>query len=400
MAEEGPTGDVPDPPDPPAAAPAVDAADLYSAIAAGESVRLLDVRDRDEVDAWHIDGPGVTFTHVPLSRFLQAQVTDGVADLAAEIDGEGPITAVCAAGEASAYAAGLLADAGVEARNLGDGMAGWARVYTATEIATDPTIVQYHRPSSGCLSYLVADGGEAAVVDPLRAFVDRYVADAADRDVDVVAVLDTHLHADHVSGVRDLADATGAERYLPTGSYDRGVTDDVEPIVDGDRIAVGDAALRAVALPGHTTGMTGLAIGDVLLTGDSLFLEGVARPDLQVAADDERAALARTLHETLVERLAVFDGGTLVAPGHVAGGTRPDDDGSFTATLGTLRDRLAAFDVAADAFVESVLADLPPEPANVRRIVDVNTGRETVDAATAFELELGPNNCAAGTWSG
>ena len=162
MAEQGPTGDVPDHPDPPAAAPTVEAADLYSAIAAGESVRLLDVRDRDEVDAWRIDGPGVTSTHLPLSRFLQAQVTDSVADLAAEIDGEGPITAVCAAGEASAYAAGLLADAGVEARNLGDGMAGWARVYTATEIATGPTIVQYHRPSSGCLSYLVSRSAASA----------------------------------------------------------------------------------------------------------------------------------------------------------------------------------------------------------------------------------------------
>jgi glyoxylase-like metal-dependent hydrolase (beta-lactamase superfamily II) len=376
---------------------AVDPDTLERRIAAHEPVRILDLRDRDATEAWRIDGPTVAFTQVPSSTFLQAEVTDSVADLAAEIDGEGPITVVCAEGKSSAYVADLLQAAGIPAHNLAAGMEGWARVYRATEIASYPTIVQYYRPSSGCLAYAVVSDGEAAVVDPLRAVTDRYTADLAGRGAEIVAVLDTHVHADHVSGLRSLSSAADAARYLPAASLDRGVTYEVEPLADGDVIQVGDADVEAVALPGHTTGMTGFAVGDVLLTGDSLFLDGVARPDLEVAGADERVALAGQLHGTVTERLARFDDGTTVAPGHVSeaaagGGT------VHTATLGDLRDRLGVFDADADTFVDRVLSALPPPPANAERLVAINTGTEDADAETAFELELGPNNCAAGTW--
>jgi glyoxylase-like metal-dependent hydrolase (beta-lactamase superfamily II) len=91
-------------------------------------------------------------------------------------------------------------------------------------------------------------GGEALVVDPLRAFTDRYRSDAADRDAEIVAVVDTHLHADHVSGLRDLADATGVTRYMPAESVARGVTYEVETLGDGDEIHVGQSALHVIAL--------------------------------------------------------------------------------------------------------------------------------------------------------
>jgi glyoxylase-like metal-dependent hydrolase (beta-lactamase superfamily II) len=377
---------------------AVDPGTLARRIDDGESVRILDLRDRDAVEAWRIDGPTVAFTQVPSSAFLQAEVTDSVAALAEDVDGEGPITVVCAEGKSSDYVADLLDEAGVPAHNLAEGMEGWARLYTATDIGDDPAVVQYGRRSSGCLGYAVVSAGEAAVVDPLRAFTDRYVADLADRGADVVAVLDTHVHADHVSGLRSLSRAAAAPRYLPAHSVDRGVTYDVEPLADGDRVPVGDAELEAVALPGHTTGMMGFSVGDALLTGDSLFLDGVARPDLEVADAADRADLARTLHGTLTERLAGFDDDTLVAPGHVSG-TTPGSEAGHTARLGDLRDRLAVFDTEADEFVDRVLSDLPPPPANAERIVAINTGTEDADDETAFELELGPNNCAAGTWT-
>lgn len=375
----------------------VDPETLERRIAAGEPVRILDLRDRDAVDAWRIDGPTVAFTQLPSSKFLQAEVTDSVGDLAVKIDGEGLITVVCAEGKSSAYVADLLREAGITAANLAGGMEGWARVYRVTEIDVDPTIMQYHRPSSGCLAYAIVSGGEAAVVDPLRAFTDRYVADLAERGVEIVATLDTHLHADHVSGLRALASAADATPYLPTGSLDRGVTYDVEPIADGDRIPVGDHALEAVALPGHTTGMTGFTIDEVLFTGDSLFVDGVARPDLEVADADQQSALAHRLHETITERLGRFDDGTTVAPGHVSEAAAAGET-AHTATLGDLRDRLAVFKTDADTFVDRLLADLPPRPANAGRIVAINTGTEQADAETAFGLELGPNNCAAGTW--
>ncbi|MHB9288590.1 MBL fold metallo-hydrolase [Halobacteriales archaeon Cl-PHB] len=381
-----------DAPDPPTDVPAESPTALAQRITAGEAVRILDLRDRDEVAAWQIDGPGVTLTQLPLSTFVQAQVTDGVSDIAADIEGEGPITAVCAEGAASAYVAGLLSEQGFQARNLAGGMEAWAEVYLARQIGEDPTILQFERPATGCLAYVVVSDGEAAVVDPLRTFTDRYLADVADLDAELVAVLDSHLHADHLSGRPDLAAAADATAYVPAETAERGVAAD-QTLADGDTVQVGKVEIRAVALPGHTTDMTGYAVGDVLLTGDSLFLDAVARPDLQ--AEGDIAALAADLHRTLTDRLAAFGDATTIAPGHHRRDTRPDAEGRYVASLGDLRDSIEVFDRSEQAVVERLTGDLPPEPANASEIVAVNRGAATVDDETAFELELGPNNCAA-----
>ncbi|MFB6310388.1 MAG: MBL fold metallo-hydrolase [Salinirussus sp.] len=384
--------------DPPADTDQVEAAELYERITAGDPVRILDVRDRDAVEAWRIDGPNVTHTQLATSRVLQAEVTGAVPELESEIEGDGPIIVVCAEGEASDYVAGVLADAGFEASNLAEGMEGWAKVYRVNVIKTNPTVLQCHRPSSGCLSYMIVSDEEAAVIDPLRAFTDRYVTEARDRHADIVAVFDSHLHADHISGLRELAAAVEAPALLPTESVERGLEYAVTGIEDGDEFEIGSANLQAIALPGHTTGMTGFTVGDMLFTADSLFLDGVARPDLQVAGTDEREGLASELYATLTDRLSRFTDETLIAPGHASEEVAAEG-GDLTAPLGTLRKQLAAFDLDRQAFVERVLADLPPPPANAERIVAINRGTETADAATAFELELGPNNCAAGTWN-
>jgi glyoxylase-like metal-dependent hydrolase (beta-lactamase superfamily II)/rhodanese-related sulfurtransferase len=368
-------------------------ADLAGALEAGEPVRLLDVRNRDEFESWHVDGPSVTHTLIPYMKWLQADAQDAVAERATEIEGEGPVVAVCGRGEASAYVAGLLSQAGIEAQNLAEGMEGWARVSQARTVRADPTVVQYRRPSSGCLGYLVVSGDEAVVVDPLRAFTDRYVADARERGAEVVAVLDTHVHADHVSGLRDLAAATGARRILPAPARERGVRFESETVADGEQLRVGSATIEAVGLPGHTTGMFGFVVGDVLLSGDSLFLDGLARPDLQDGPDP--ADLARELHATLTHRLGRFDDDTVLAPGHYETGSVPAEDGTYTAPLGEVRDRLAVFEESRQAFVERVTATEPPQPANADQIVAINLGRETASDDDAFELELGPNNCAA-----
>jgi thiosulfate/3-mercaptopyruvate sulfurtransferase len=357
----------------------------------GEAVTLLDTRNRSEIDEWRIEAPSLTRVEVPYMKFLAARATGDPADLLPD-DVPEPVVAVCARGEASDEVAAMLRAAGVDAVNLAGGMDGWARVYRATDRSADGVLVrQYRRPSSGCLAYLLVAGDEALVVDPLRAFADRYAADARELGAELVAAVDTHVHADHVSGLRQVA-ATGATPYMSPQAIERGVAFDVEPLAPGDELAVGEAAVEVVASPGHTTGGISLLVGDHLLCGDTLFVDGVARPDLE--ADDDAAAFARDLHRTLTQRFGDLPDDTVVAPGHYRDGAPRASDGSYTARLGDLRERLWPFAADTDAFVERVLGGLGPRPANDERIIAVNLGREAAGDDEAFELELGPNNCA------
>ncbi|MCG1003164.1 MULTISPECIES: MBL fold metallo-hydrolase [Halobacterium] len=385
---------------------------LKDRIDADEDVTLLDARMQSDYEEWHIDGENVTSINVPYFQFLDDDIDEDVLD---RIPDDRDVTVVCAKGGASEYVAGTLAERGYDVHHVGDGMNGWARIYDAVEVTGydgPGTLVQYQRPSSGCLGYLLYDDGEAAIIDPLRAFTDRYLADAAELrsaspasqarqdaeelGVDLQYALDTHVHADHISGVRDLVEE-GVEGVVPEAAVDRGVTyaDDLTTAADGDTFEVGDATIEAVYTPGHTTGMTSYLVGDSLLaTGDGLFVESVARPDLE-EGDDGAPDAARTLYESLQERVLTLPDDTLIGGAHFSDTADPADDGTYTATLGDLVAEMDALTMEEDEFVDLVLSDMPPRPANYEDIIATNLGQNAVGDDEAFTLELGPNNCAA-----
>lgn len=373
--------------------------DLHERIQRGERVNLLDVRNRDEFEAWRISGAGVEAAQVPYAEFVAAKARGEIEEFAADLDLREPVVAVCPRGEASATVAELLRDEGIDARNLDGGMRGWARVYVARElpVSTDEaTVLQYDRPASGCLSYLVVSANEAAVIDPLRAFSERYAADAETRGADLRFAMDTHVHADHLSAVQKLAHETEAEVVLPEGAKDRGLAFDARLLGDGEEIRVGETTLTALHAPGHTTELTALRLGDVLFPGDSLFVDSFGRPDLE-QGDEGARDLATTLYDTLTETLLALPDETLVAPGHRAPDVEPnpEENGTYAARLDAVRERLWIPEEKG-AFVDRVLGSLPPRPANYEDIIPANLGREDVDDETAFEIELGPNNCAVG----
>jgi glyoxylase-like metal-dependent hydrolase (beta-lactamase superfamily II) len=370
--------------------------ELKEQIDAGEEVTLLDTRMESDYEEWRIDGKGVTSINVPYFEFLEEDIDD---DVLAEIPDDRRVTVLCAKGGASEYVAGRLTELGYDVDHLSEGMNGWASIYEAVEVEGYDgagTLLQYQRPSSGCLGYLVYDDGEAAVVDPLRAFTDRYLEDAEELGVDLEYALDTHVHADHVSGVRDL-DEAGVEGVIPEAAVDRGVTyaDELTTAADGDTVEVGDATVEAVYTPGHTTGMTSYLVDDSLLaTGDGLFVESVARPDLE-EGDEGAPDAARTLYESLQERVLTLPEDTLVGGAHVSDAAEPAADGTYTAPVGDLVAEMDALTMDEDDFVELVLSDMPPRPANYEEIIATNLGQNEVDDEEAFTLELGPNNCAA-----
>jgi glyoxylase-like metal-dependent hydrolase (beta-lactamase superfamily II) len=357
-------------------------AELAERLERHEPVTVLDVRD----DAsWTIEAPSLTVLHIP-SRELLADPRAAAARLG------GPAVVVCNRGITAASAASALHEAGADVRVLEGGMRGWIGVLRAqpVDLGVDGLSAwQIRRPGRGCLSYLLAAGGEALVVDPAPDA--GFYTDLAERaGATITNVVDTHLHADHLSGARVLAAATGAVLRLPAPALDRGVAyaADVAPLHDGDEMAIGPVPVRALALPGHTTDMTGLVVtGRALIGGDSLFADGIARPDLQRSDPDGARAMARTLHATLHERVLALGDDVVLLPGH----THPGVVAAVAPTLGDVRravPELALDD--ADAFAVALVADMPPRPANYEAVIAVNAGQRPFDP----ELETGGNSCA------
>jgi glyoxylase-like metal-dependent hydrolase (beta-lactamase superfamily II) len=300
---------------------------------------------------------------------------------------------ICARGRASAAAAAALATAGIEATNVAGGMVAWSRLLVAQEvpIGTPTTVVQLRREARGCLSYLVVSDGEALVVDPAPN-VAAYVAEADRLDVRITRILDTHVHADHLSGMRELAAATGATMHLSDAAMARGVRyRGVFAVRDGAHLPVGRADLKVVALPGHTSDMTGVVVdGRAIVAGDSLLVGSVARPDLE-AGDDGMYDAAKVLQATIRDRVLALGDDVILLPCHYAGGRRSEP---LAPTLGEVR---AATPLLAiedpDAFAAATLAAMPPRPARYLEIIAANlAGADTMEAAG---LEVGANNCAA-----
>jgi len=178
--------------------------ELRGRIDAGDDVTVLDTRMESEYHEWRIEDDNVESVNIPYFEFLDDEIDE---EVLARVPEDRRLTAVCAKGGASEYVAGALQKRGYDVEHLVEGMEGWASIYDAVEVKRydgEGTLVQYQRPSSGCLGYMVVDGDEAAVIDPLRAFADRYIEDARDRGAELVYAVDTHVHADHVSGVRVL----------------------------------------------------------------------------------------------------------------------------------------------------------------------------------------------------
>jgi glyoxylase-like metal-dependent hydrolase (beta-lactamase superfamily II)/rhodanese-related sulfurtransferase len=238
---------------------------------------------------------------------------------------------------------------------------------------------QFTHDDLGCASYLVGDedAGMAAVVDP-RFEIDAYLEVARYMGVQIDHVLETHNHADHVSGHGRLAAATGATIHV---HRDAGPDYDHEPFDDGWELELGSVRVRAMHTPGHRPEHTAFALIDTargdeawaVLTGDTLFVGDIARPDLAVDKEEGARDIFRSLHE----RLLTLAPETEVWPGHLGGSLcgGPGMDMKVSSTIGFERrhnELLAETDE--DRFVEKALAALGPQPPNFQAIVDLNRG--------------------------
>lgn len=348
-----------------------------------EELFILDVRNEDDYDEWHIEGS----YNIPIYDQLLDEDFSGLAASLGEIPDDKEIVVACVAGVTSARAAEFLRDRGYDAVSMADGMGGWGRVHVRYGVEAIDGVAQIIRPGTGCVSYLVHDEGKGVVIDP-SIYVDKYLGIAADDDVDIIGVIDTHAHADHISGGRALAGELDVPYYLnPT---DAAALEDYRPLADGQTLTVGDRTLSVMHTPGHTPGSVSFRWRNALLSGDTLFLRSVGRPDLEGSDETDVRSAAEELFETLTT-LATLPDGTIVLPGHF----RDETTRPVATTLGDLESTNDLFGRDdREAFVETILEGLSEEPANFNRIKAINWGKEPL-TEEAEELELGPNNCAA-----
>jgi glyoxylase-like metal-dependent hydrolase (beta-lactamase superfamily II) len=341
------------------------------------SLYLLDVREPDEVAEWQIPKAH----NVPLGSLLSR---------ANELPHGMDLVLVCAKGTRAHQASVILNELGIPNRVLEGGMAAWASTYDRVEgDFGGATVVQLRRRGKGCLSYVIGAGTNAVVIDPSRE-LSQYDSVARQHGWTITHVLDTHLHADHLSGARELAAETGAALWLnPADPF----SFDFEPLADGKLIELApgiDLRVASVSVPGHTEGSTMYQLGEnAIFTGDTLFLESVGRPDLA----DQAEGYAHHLFHSLHDRVLPLNDGIVVFPAHFGQGVEVHAQQFVARELGSLRQTLPALAFNEDEFVEWALANVKDRPGNYRQIVDINAGQEQLKA-DADELEVGPNRCA------
>jgi len=234
---------------------------------------------------------------------------------------------------------------------------------------------------TACASYVLGckTHPQFAVVDPHVDLVDDYIALADAQGAPIVAVLDTHLQADHVSGLSELVARTGARAYLPAGS---GVEFAHHPLKDGEIITLGNTELQAIATPGHALAHHAYLITDhtradepwLVLTGDALLVGDAGRPDLHAHGEHTVDDMARMLYRALTERLLALPDQLVLYPAHYSGSVCGRGlSANPVSTIGFERRHNPALQFGSeDEFVAALTSDIPPVPEQQAAIVEAN----------------------------
>lgn len=355
-----------------------------------EELFILDVRNESDFHDWKIEGKNFDYLNVPYFDLL-----DGVEEIMDKIPAGKEVLVVCAKEGSSIMIAEMLSDEGRTVSYLKGGMKAWSEHLVPIKVGDlkdGGAIYQFVRIGKGCLSYMVVSNGEAAIIDSTR-MTDVYLEFAKSIDVNVTHVFDTHLHADHISGGRVIANKTNATYWLPPKDATE-VIFDYKPLESGSNVTIGNTTINIHALysPGHTIGSTSFVVDEkFLLSGDILFIDSIGRPDLAGMAED----WVKDLRESLYERYKDLSMDLIVLPAHFMIIDELNEDGSVSEKLGTLFERNHGLNIEDEnEFRKLVSENLPPQPNAYQEIRQTNMGIITPDDEKQREMEIGPNRCA------
>jgi glyoxylase-like metal-dependent hydrolase (beta-lactamase superfamily II)/rhodanese-related sulfurtransferase len=363
----------------------VSASELQEMLNNKQNVFILDVRPTDQRNEWQI----AESTHLDAYKRLNSgdnTVLDEV-----DIPKDATVVTVCAAGRTSLIASEALREKGIRAYSLDGGMKAWNYAWNKAEVSfpSGLKIIQVRRPAKGVLSYVIGSANEAIVVD---AALDPQVYQqlAKENGWTIKYVTDTHIHADYVSRTKELAIATNSKHLL----IDRAVVEySFTPISNRETINVGNSRLEFLHTPGHTLESTTIKV-DVLalITGDTLFIDGVGRPDLK-ANEGETIIKAKQLHHSL-NILFSFPASLLVLPAHTSKAVHFDGK-IIGETLSSIKEQIDLLRLEEKEFVKYTLTRIPTTPPNYLTIASLNK-KGSHEGQQLADLEAGGNHCAIG----
>lgn len=380
---------------PPPSLPQIPPQELAERLDRGEPVQVLDVRASEKVERGHIAfGRELEFHAQPNSKLF---AMPDVKEL--QLDASRPIAVVCNHGNSSKKTTAFLRERGYEAYSVIGGMAAWESVYVARPLSPTPSlshVVQLDRVGKGSLSYVLVSAGDAVLVDPGRHLA-RYEEVLGELGATLAAVVDTHVHADYLSGARAAAERWGVPYFLhpddAVSPYDNRPGElSFQPLRDGDTIAFGHATLRAVHVPGHTLGSITLVADELLaLTGDFLFIQSIGRPDL----GGKSAAWAKLLWQSLERARESWRGELLILPAHYANEAERRADRVVAARFDVIAATNPVVAIQDEREFLKWIADHQNSfPDAYRTIKEANLGLVEISDADAEVLESGPNQCA------
>jgi glyoxylase-like metal-dependent hydrolase (beta-lactamase superfamily II) len=346
-----------------------------------EPVFLLDIRPLSQREDWKIPG----------SHYIDAykRLNEGDNSVLNEIDipENAMVITVCAAGKTSQAAAEALRQKGIDAWSLEGGMKAWGTAWnTARKQFTDFEVIQIRRTGKGCMSYIISSNNEALIIDASLP-VEVYLHLMQQHNLTVKYVIETHIHADHLSRSKQVAAYFHVPLFLPVPNK---VRFSHNKITADTTFSIGAVTLQCLPTPGHTLDSVSFYIeNSIVFTGDTIFTNAVGRPDLKASEEESRNKAALLYHS--LQKLLLLPDHVLVFPAHT---NKPVDfDGKLiNTTISQAKNEINILHNNERDFINMLLQKIPPVPANYMAIVERNLTGDFSDIDPA-ELEAGSNRC-------
>jgi len=370
------------------------AEDLFEWVTrAGEEFLLLDVRVNEEFDRFKVEGPFLSdMVNVPYVEFVEHEE-----ESVAKVPAAEKVRIVCAKEGSAKYVGEILVNHGFkDVRYLEGGIKTWGNMLAPELVASDDgyKLFQFIRPGKASCSYGLIYNDEMVLFDPSRN-IEFYQRFAENNGARIVKSCETHLQADYISGSQQIAAACGAHILGHENDFKEAAFK-YQKIADDQvyTFSKGGPEIKALHMPGHTPGSTSYLIDNqYLITGDTVFILSIGRPDLGGKAEE----WSKLLYHTLKTKIAELKDDLIILPGHYMDWSEANPSRIFSDTLGNIKNKNSdIYGISSETeFIEFIKNNMRPQPEVYAEVRKVNAGLLEVDAEKQEIMDLGKNECAA-----